>query len=103
MSPQADLINLLSMCVSRFVPRRSCLSRAFPPCSIERVIHSVLTARIILDLRQLGTRRGLGLSTFSAGVWGARSAVDDVEFAHSTASSGTRAEASTAADSDTIA
>lgn len=83
---------------------RSRLSRAFLPCSIERVIHSVLTARIILDLRQLGTRRGLALSTFSAGVRGGRSPIDDdVEFAHSTASSGTRAEVSTAADSDTIA
>lgn len=80
LTASADLINLLSI--------------------IERVIHSVLTARIILDLRQLGTRHGLGLSTFSAGVRGARSAAEDVEFAHST---GTRAETSTAAGSDTIA
>ena len=52
----------------------------------ERVAHSVLTARIILNLRELGSRQQqhLGWSTFSATVRDAETRIgdDDVEFAH---------------------
>ncbi|EKM51109.1 uncharacterized protein PHACADRAFT_213010 [Phanerochaete carnosa HHB-10118-sp] len=45
----------------------------------ERMFHSILTTRIILDLRELGSRKHLGWSTFSAGM--PASAVE-IEFAH---------------------
>ncbi|KAL5521993.1 hypothetical protein ACEPAF_1849 [Sanghuangporus sanghuang] len=78
LTSSADLINLLSV--------------------IERVIHSVLTARIILNLRKLGTRRQLGLSTFSFGVGPGA----EMEFAHNAISS-TEMSERTAADSQTVA
>ncbi|KAL5480477.1 hypothetical protein ACEPAI_1747 [Sanghuangporus weigelae] len=77
LTSSADLINLLSV--------------------IERVIHSVLTARIILNLRKLGTRRQLGLSTFSFGVGPGA----EMEFAHNAISS-TEMSESTAADNQTV-
>lgn len=48
------------------------------------MIHSVLTARIILNLRQLASDSRLGFSTFSVGVRGAttNSVMADVEFVH---------------------
>ncbi|GJE95937.1 hypothetical protein PsYK624_121290 [Phanerochaete sordida] len=62
----ADLINLLSL--------------------PERMLHSILTARIILSLRRLGSKSELGLSTFSAGVRNAPAAAGGfgatIEFAH---------------------
>ncbi|EKM51112.1 uncharacterized protein PHACADRAFT_213014 [Phanerochaete carnosa HHB-10118-sp] len=62
LTASADLINLLSL--------------------PERMLHSILTARIILSLREFGSRSQLGWSTFSAGVRGPAGGVGgELEFA----------------------
>ncbi|GJE95972.1 hypothetical protein PsYK624_121650 [Phanerochaete sordida] len=51
----------------------------------ERMVHSILTSRIILSLRALSGRRRFDWSTFEAGVRTA--GVRDAQFAHTAASS----------------